>query len=44
VIALVMVVVVGIWLGSRLDPQRALKGGHDGSHWIEIRTLESDAD
>ena len=43
-IALFMVLVVGIWLGIRLDPERALKGGHDGSHWIESRTLEGDSD
>ena len=43
-IGCVIVLVVGVWLGSQLDPERRLKRGHDGSHWVEIRTRIEDSD
>jgi hypothetical protein len=42
--AIVVVLVGGVWLGNRLDPERRLRRGHDGAHWAEIVTRVPDSD
>ena len=43
-IGCVIVLVVGVTLGHVLDAEERLKRGHDGNHWVEIRTRIEDSD
>jgi hypothetical protein len=44
-IGCVIVLVVGATLGHLLDAEERLKRGHDGNHWVEIRTrIENNSD
>ena len=43
-IGCVIVLVVGVTVGHLLDAEERLKRGHDGNHWVEIRTRIEDSD
>jgi hypothetical protein len=43
-IGCVIVLVVGVTVGHLLDTEERLKRGHDGNHWVEIRTRIEDSD
>jgi hypothetical protein len=43
-IGCVIVLVVGVTIGHVLDTEERLMRGHDGNHWVEIRTRIEDSD